>query len=75
MSYHKCDDCGERFGRTEIVFDDWGGPNVCFDCDNEMRDQGVSELHAEYAPRAAGVVYSDAGLTVYSEEYQRVVFA
>lgn len=64
VSYFKCDDCGERFDRTEVVFDDNAGLVFCIDCDVDMRDQEAALAYADYAPRRADGTYPTAyGLT------------
>jgi hypothetical protein len=83
MRYHKCDDCGERFDRTEVVFDDNAGVTLCLDCDAELRDQEARQAYAEYAPRpalAGGYDLDDPKHPTYAERAwgaadERVVFA
>jgi hypothetical protein len=84
MTYYKCDDCGERYDRTEVVFDEADTLVLCLDCAADMADQEARDAYAEYAPRPYDSTYActldDPKHPTYAERAwdaadERVVFA
>jgi len=84
MTYYKCDDCGERYDRTEVVFDDGNALVFCLDCFADIADVEAREAYAEYTPRPASSAYAytfdDPKHPTYAERAldaydERVVFA
>lgn len=62
MSYHKCDDCGGMFDRTEMMFDESGAVQMCDTDWADFQGQLAMERYVDYRhdPRPAVAFDDDA---------------
>jgi hypothetical protein len=62
MSYYKCDDCGEMFDRTDMVFDESGAIQMCDTDWADFQGRLAMERYADlrHDPRPAVTFDDDA---------------